>query len=446
MEEPEWSDCRTLRALFAGGEALDFEVAARHRSRSSAELINLYGPTEAAIDATFARVTSELDAVPVGVPLANVRVYVVDGAGRLAPVGVAGEVWIAGAGVARGYLGLDALTAERFVDDPFADGGRADRTGDIGRWRQDGVLELLGRVDDQVKIRGHRVELGEIEAILREVPEVRAAAVVADGRAGAVRLIAYVVLARSVDARDLRRYVEERLPDAMSRRSLRFLGSRYCRAASLTAARCRRHLGGRDRSEYADETERRLAAIWQDVLNVDHVVVLTDNFTDLGGDSLHVMRIPRSPTERTRSIRVCCGAFSPFDRPVARTVPARKGFSPQRPARRREADADGSVAVIGLAGRFPGAPSVSHLWEALISGKEMLQQASESSEHAGYVPVTGKVARTEFFDCALFGLSPQDAAMMDPQHRALLEVSWKLLRTRRSIQRVPTLRSESSQA
>jgi amino acid adenylation domain-containing protein/FkbM family methyltransferase len=190
--------CRSLRRMFCGGEALPGAVAERLLRGTGAALCNLYGPTEAAIDASFHSCPPAEplpDVVPIGRPLANVRIYLVDRLLRAVPRLLPGEILIGGAGLARGYLGRPELTAERFVPDPWGPpGSRLYRTGDLGRLAPAGAIEFLGRIDSQVKLRGVRIELGEIEARLREHPAVRdAVVVVREERAGGPRLIAYVV-------------------------------------------------------------------------------------------------------------------------------------------------------------------------------------------------------------------------------------------------------------
>ncbi|MEV0249069.1 non-ribosomal peptide synthase/polyketide synthase [Nocardia sp. NPDC050712] len=178
-----------------------------------ARLFNLYGPTEAAVSITaYEVVDAPAHAVPIGAPAWNSRVYVLDSRLRLAPVGVAGELYLAGAQLARGYHGRSGLTADRFVADPFAGAGRMYRTGDIVRWRADGTLEYLERADFQVKIGGFRIELGEVEAALRRLPGVRAAVAVAHG---GDRLVAYVAVAQPDSATDLRAAVAAELPGYM---------------------------------------------------------------------------------------------------------------------------------------------------------------------------------------------------------------------------------------
>ncbi|MEU3749375.1 MULTISPECIES: MupA/Atu3671 family FMN-dependent luciferase-like monooxygenase [Streptomyces] len=210
-----------LRLLAVGGEALPPALAGRLRAAGPDRVLNMYGPTEATIWAVTGEV---LDAdvpagtVPIGRPILNTPAYVLDGALRPVPLGQTGELYLGGEAVARGYLGRPALTAGRFVADPFGDGARLYRTGDLARWRADGRLEFLGRVDQQVKIRGFRVEPGEIEAVLAEHPSVAACAVVARGPSGEQRLAAYYTRAAGaapLGARELREHLAARLPAAL---------------------------------------------------------------------------------------------------------------------------------------------------------------------------------------------------------------------------------------
>ncbi|MBZ4411223.1 amino acid adenylation domain-containing protein [Myxococcus sp. XM-1-1-1] len=289
------------RTFVIGGEALSRESLGFWRTHApSTRLINEYGPTETVVGCCVHEVT-DLDfaagTVPIGRPIANTRLYVLDGHLRPVPIGVPGELHIAGAGVARGYLRRPELTAERFLPDPFhpEPGERMYKTGDLARYLPDGTLEFLGRIDDQVKLRGFRIELGEIEAALRQHPEVLDAAVAVRAEAqGDKRLVAYLVWKTST-ARpgvvELRRFLADSLPPYM-------VPSAFVTLAALPLTSHgkvdRRALPAPDtsRPELAaayvlpgTELEQTLAALWRSLLRVDRVGV-DDNFFELGGHSL----------------------------------------------------------------------------------------------------------------------------------------------------------------
>src|SRR5581483_8484518 len=191
LDEADPAKCRTLRCVLSGGEALTPDIRRRFFERIGCELHNLYGPTEAAVSVTAwkCRADDRRPLVPIGKPIANTQIYVVDARLRPVPIGAWGELLIGGVQVARGYHRRPELSAEKFVPNPFGH-GLVYRTGDRGRWSVDGVLEYGGRMDEQVKLRGFRIELGEIEAILREAPPVGDCAVVVVDSAGGGRELA----------------------------------------------------------------------------------------------------------------------------------------------------------------------------------------------------------------------------------------------------------------
>ncbi|HEX9940248.1 MAG TPA: amino acid adenylation domain-containing protein, partial [Longimicrobium sp.] len=300
LEHPEAGSCSGLAQVVCSGEALPAAVARRFRALlPGVALHNVYGPSEAAT-ATAALHCVADDAratIPIGRPVANTRVYLLDGAGEPVPRGVAGELYVGGTGVARGYCGHPGLTAERFVPDPHGEpGARLYRTGDLGRWRPDGTLDFLGRNDFQVKVRGFRVELGEIEARIAAYPGVREAAVVArQDVEGDTRLVAYLVGADLVEADALRASLAERLPEHM-------VPAAYVRleAFPLTpnGKLDRGALPAPEGDAYArrgyeapaSETEQVLAEIWSEVLGVEQAG-RGDNFFELGGHSLLAVRV-----------------------------------------------------------------------------------------------------------------------------------------------------------
>uniref|UniRef100_UPI003B3A4898 amino acid adenylation domain-containing protein n=1 Tax=Longimicrobium sp. TaxID=2029185 RepID=UPI003B3A4898 len=282
------------RILFCGGEPLPAALAEEARLAGVGEVVNLYGPTEATIDSTSHVCAVDGRAPAIGRPIANARMYVLDARGALAPVGVAGELYVGGAGVARGYQGRAGLTAERFVPDPFSieGGARMYHTGDLGRWRMDGTLEFLGRTDFQVKIRGFRIELGEIEAALRSHDAVRECAVLARAYAGDARVVAYVV--GDVEADAIRAHVRRILPDYMVPGAFALLD-----ALPLTpnGKLDRKALPAPDLASAGDRyvaprtpAEEVLAGIWAEVLRLERVGV-EESFFELGGHSLLATRV-----------------------------------------------------------------------------------------------------------------------------------------------------------
>jgi amino acid adenylation domain-containing protein len=307
LAEPLAAGLPSLRRVICSGEALSAELAATFFRVMKAELYNLYGPTEASVDVTSWHCKGGENPVPIGKPIANLRAYVLDQYLQPLPSGVPGALYLAGVGLARGYVEAQQLTAERFVPDPFAEtpGERMYRTGDIARFREDGRIEFLGRADNQVKVRGFRIELGEIEAALRQHPGVRDAAVLAE-TGTASRLIAYWTPAQAKDTatiENLRGFLKIRLPDYM-------IPAVWVRLESmpLTASGKlnRRALPQPDadrpglQCKYAapqTETERTLAEIWAGALGIERAGI-HDNFFELGGDSLMSIRVVSAAAER----------------------------------------------------------------------------------------------------------------------------------------------------
>ncbi|WP_338743669.1 amino acid adenylation domain-containing protein [Actinomadura luteofluorescens] len=296
-----------LRRVFNGGEPLPHSFAVEWDRRfRNGRIANIYGMTESAIYATYQALprgfAERRGAVPIGLPIANTRVHVLNRELEPCPPGVVGELFVGGAGVARGYLGRPGLTAERFVPDVFGgSGGCLYRTGDLVRWSVDGGgLEFVGRVDFQVKVRGFRVELGEVESVLVGHRGVRDAVVVArsDGGGGVVRLVAYVVasgVGGEVGVEELRGFVGGRLPEYMVPAVFVWLGSlpltvngKVDRGALPVPEGERPRLGERF-VEPRSSAERVLAEVWGEVLGVSRIGV-HDNFFALGGDSLMAVR------------------------------------------------------------------------------------------------------------------------------------------------------------
>ncbi|MEV7071813.1 amino acid adenylation domain-containing protein [Streptomyces sp. NPDC093990] len=302
VEEGDWSGCGSLRLLFSAGEALHAELVARVRELAGPELEvwNTYGPTECSIDVTaFAAdpaVTS--GPVPIGRPLPGLKVLVLDPSGAPVPVGVPGELYVGGVGVARGYAGRPELTAERFVPDPYESGARLYRTGDQVRWRADRTLEYLGRLDHQVKVNGVRIEPGEIEAALAAHPSVTGAVVVPyEGEDGGKRLAAHLTTdGPAPGSAELRVFLAERLPESHVPSFFHVLDAfpllpsgKADRAAlptpaELTAVARAGSVAPRDAAE------ELVAGVWAELLGREQVGAL-DDFFALGGTSLQLTRL-----------------------------------------------------------------------------------------------------------------------------------------------------------
>ncbi|WP_353231753.1 amino acid adenylation domain-containing protein [Pseudomonas helleri] len=297
INSDEAAQCRSLRRIVCSGEALPIALQRQTmRVLPKAALYNLYGPTEAAIDVThWTCLEEQRDSVPIGRPIANLRTYVLSPELLPLPTGTIGELYLAGAGLARGYHARPALTAERFVVDPFGSGERLYRTGDLARYRTDGAIEYCGRIDHQVKIRGLRIELGEIEARLQEHPQVQEAVVLAlDNQLVAYLVPSDVALLEQPEAqaawRDtLKAHVLLSLPDYMVPTQLLLIermplspnGKLERKLLPAPQASVSQRVFEAPRSD----NERQLAAIWQAVLGLEQVG-RQDNFFELGGDSI----------------------------------------------------------------------------------------------------------------------------------------------------------------
>ena len=295
--------CRSLRQVIASGEGLPYDLTERFfEILPQCKLANLYGPTEASVDVTSWQclVEDSRRIVPIGSPIGNMACYVLDRHLKAAPIGTPGELYLAGVGLARGYLGRADLSAERFVPSPFGDGERMYKTGDLARWLGDGTLEHLGRLDGQVKIRGNRIELGEIEAALRSFEEVGEAACAAMELEGSLSLCAYLVAASGAElgsVESLRARLAQRLPSYMVPSFFTELDALPLTTSGKTDRKRLPRPSGGDRpkleQEYVSpegEGEIALARIFQEVLHVDRVGAL-DNYFALGGDSIRSIQV-----------------------------------------------------------------------------------------------------------------------------------------------------------
>ena len=295
VTEPAFADAVALRAVMCGGEALTPDIVAEFGRHSGAKLYNVYGPTETIIDSAYwlCDGSNGDSTVPIGRPIPNASIHILDANLRPVPIGVAGELYIGGVSLARGYLNLPALTAEKFIPDPFSSeaGNRLYKTGDLARYQQDGNIQYLGRADYQVKIRGFRIELGEVEAALALHPSVsQTIVIVHEGALGERRLVAYVVAQPrcAPAAIELRNFLKDKLPEHMVPAVFVMLDSfpltsngKVDRRALPSPSDTRPELG-KAFVEFRTPTEELLAEIWAQVLGVERVGIY-DDFFDLGG-------------------------------------------------------------------------------------------------------------------------------------------------------------------
>ena len=433
-----------LRALLTGGDRL-----AALETPPAIPLFNHYGPTENSVVATAGPWRQAREDPDLGRPLSGTRLYVFDALLRPLPRGASGELCLAGQGLARGYLGRPATTAERFVPDPSpgAFGARLYRTGDRCCLLPDGRLRFLGRVDRQLKVRGVRLEPGEIEAVLRTHPAVEQAVVVGvQDPLGGQRLAAFVT-GDSAPEGELRSWLVERLPQALVPDTLENLQALPLTANQKVDRKRLAELARRPFTDLAapaatlpmDDLEQRIAAVWREVLDREHVGP-EENFFDLGGHSLLMVRleqrlrhalgkeVPVVELFRFPTVRSLARYLSEGEQPLE---------LPITPGRSTDSTA---LAVVGFAGRFPGASDVDAFWRLLEEGREGLSRFDrqelldeglppELVDDPNYVPAWGLAERVDLFDADFFDMTPREAQILDPQQRIFLEVAWQALET-----------------
>ena len=441
---------KPLRQLLAGGDVLSPpHIVKALRGLPGCRLINGYGPTE---NTTFSccytvpRDYSGERALPIGRPIRQTEALILDESLRPVPPGTDGELYVAGAGVALGYLNRPELTAERFIpppSDPHSS-ARLYRTGDRVRLRADGNIEFLGRLDRQVKINGKRVELDEIEARIRATGLVQDAAVVCPaGAAGQRQILAFVTATAgtTVDLERVRRALRDDLPDYMIPSSIRQLDSfplsptgkvDRARLPALVNA----HTDSRGRAP-ANATEAALREIWRKVLGTSAVGV-DDNFFDLGGTSLGLMEVHANIRRSMSSDITVVEMFqypriSALAQHMTRTAPARTA----RAVHDRTRNQDNLIAIVGMSGRFPGAPNVARFWSNLKDGVESITHFSEAEledsfsdevrRAPNFVKARPILADVDRFDADFFGMYAREAELTDPQHRVFLECAWEAL-------------------
>lgn len=442
-------DLPHLQVVIAAGEACPPALAERWAGHC--RFFNGYGPTENTVAATLYQ-CDELprSTLPIGHPIANGKIYVLDEQQQLLPVGAKGEIYVAGAGLAQGYLHRESLTFERFVNVPTVEASntRMYKTGDLGRWLSSGAVEFCGRNDLQVKLRGYRVELGEIESALTALPEVSYCAVmVREDTPGLQRLVAYLV-ANGQDRSTtpaLREALLRALPDYM-------VPSHYIWLDALPVTPNgkidRQVLPQPDRKRPESGTpylrartpmEQYACDAFAEVLELD-MVGRNDNFFELGGTSLLVMRALDNLMQRSGH-RLSAPTFFAHPTPAG-LVEMLNGQQFEEPGSNTQGEAAltdprEAVAIIGMSGRFPGASDVDTLWANLLAGVDGITDFRDEDLDPSvsdavrndpcYVKARGVIEGIELFDAEFFGIPLREAEVMDPQHRVLLEIAWECM-------------------
>ncbi|WP_394836552.1 amino acid adenylation domain-containing protein [Pendulispora rubella] len=442
-----------LERMLVGGEALDRGLAKKLlRACTHGSVINMYGPTETCVWSSTWEVRDE--AISLGEPVLNTTFYVLDRHGQRVPKGSLGELWIGGLGVARGYLGRDELTRERFVPDPLLKQGmqgRMYRTGDTVRYRADGSMEFCGRADAQIKLRGHRIELGEIESVASEHASVlECAAVVRRDREDDPRLCLYWVLAQGRDAataeRELTVHLGKRLPVYMvpsqfvrmdelphtpnkkvdRNALLRLAAPELARPVAVAA------------SAAGDTTERLVHDAWAQVLGVA-TIDRDRGFFEIGGTSMTALSAHQIICKALgREFPLTTMFRYPTVRKLTGFLQGETGAPLVEENRVTGTHGSGAIAIVGLSGRFPGAPNLDTFWNNLRNGVESivrftdeeLRQAGVTDEELAdpnYVRAKGFLADADLFDADFFGYSRMEAEVLDPQQRLFLECSWEAL-------------------
>jgi phthiocerol/phenolphthiocerol synthesis type-I polyketide synthase E len=552
-------DLPSLRTILVAGEACSIDLVTRWAS--GRRFFNAYGPTETTVCATVAELTDGSQSITIGRPIANTQVYLLDVHLQPVPIGVSGELYIGGVGLARGYANRPDLTSERFISNPFnsKQGERIYKTGDLARYLADGNIEYLDRTDRQVKIRGFRIELDEIQVVLEEHPDVEQCLVIAqEDRPGDKRLVGYIIskliperllyesecvveidndkfllrtrdisqssvklvgttpefspgkpiclrlllpgaseaiylqgtvewcqeqqagialhldpteqalIDRGIDYLlespelwqslqrtanpNFRDYLQKKLPNYMVPSAFVLMkafpltpnGKVNHRALPVPQALPKDPLAADSKPK--TELEKILATVWQEILQLD-TVGIHDNFFDLGGHSLLLVQVHNKLSKiLEQKLSIVDLLQYPTIQSLANLFSQESGqkidlaFSPSRtqinlPRKRTDETA---IAIIGMAGRFPGAKNIDEFWQNLQNGVESISFFSNEEllslgvnqamlEQPNYVKASGFVPDSEMFDASFFGFSPREAEVTDPQHRLLLECAWEAI-------------------
>ncbi|MES2278519.1 MAG: amino acid adenylation domain-containing protein [Bacteroidota bacterium] len=438
----------SLKEVITAGEQLKItpQIVKLFSALPDGKLFNQYGPTESHVVTQLKLSGSPQNwpALPtIGIPIDNSAILILDE--KMEPVahGDSGELYISGVCLADGYLNNPALTAERFITWEHADQNqRIYKSGDIARLLPDNNIEYLGRTDTQVKIRGNRVEPAEIEVLLNQSPGIQQAAVVAkEYQGGNKRLIAYLISNADEDTTAIKHYIAEKVPDYMVPSAFIWVkdfpktsSGKIDRNALPNPVLQRPESAGLYRAA-TSLTQKRIAALWADMLQMERIGV-DDNFFDLGGNSLLAIN---TATQLKSLFNLTLPVTKIYQYPTISGIAGYidgTGEQEIRLAKKKE-PTDSDIAVIAMAGKWPGAGNVNALWEILKNGQESTSFftdeeldpniPAELRNNPSYVRARGIIDNPAAFDAGFFNIPPRQAEMMDPQQRVFLEIAWEAL-------------------
>lgn len=405
-------------------------------------LVNCYGQTECCDDTVHypIPVRDNIFIIPIGKPSYNTRIYILDKHGNIQPIGVIGELCVAGDSVTAGYKGKDEITKDKFQYNHIEKQGLLYHTGDLAQWTQEGLLICYGRIDRQVKIRGNRIELGDIEECVKLFKGVLAVCVTMREVNGQNLLIAYYIANDVIDEKELNNFLVHRLPrnsiPAIYKRINELPKTPNGKVDIKALPDVNFEKSGK-RIKPQNELEEALYHIWCNLLNQD-TVPLDENFFDIGGHSLLLIKL-QNQINKELDIDITVIELLEYTtiQTLAEYINSGKRANiklSEKKAEQQKIEKE-SIAVIGLSGRFPGADNIHDFWENIASGKDCISNFSteelddniKNINNPLYVPGRGILNDIEMFDAAFFDISPREAELMDPQQRKFLECVWEAL-------------------
>ena len=434
--------------ILCGGEQLPGDLA-KEILQQADELWNMYGPTETTIWSTCNRLYPNDTSISAGKAISNTTLYILDDTMQPLPWGIPGNLYIGGAGVACGYINKQDLTSEKFITDPFSRqvDARLYATGDLARFLCNGELEIIGRIDSQLKLHGYRIEPGEIEAVLKSYPDINNAIVNLNvTKSGDSVLAAYMTCsAQSPEIHNLREFCSKKLPSYMIPSAFSFLKEFPLTPNGKIDRKSLPIINQKESCDQCDkifprtEAEEKIASLWKELLSIEEVGIY-DNFFDIGATSI-TASVAAAQLQRLFN-RKDFSVLKIFSHPTVDSLAryfTNMDISPS-PAIIRSSTGDSNddtVAIVGMAGRFPGAEDIEELWRNLCDGRETVSFFSPDELHASipeelrndpsYIGSRGILDDIDKFDAAFFGIRPKEAQVMDPQQRIFLQIAWAAL-------------------